>query len=160
MHLSMTILTTTIDHPNVRADSSWKICLGQKIVGVTSGRVALLAEKRSGGCQQHLMIGTVRRMAIQAAFANRGVTENEGATLFGMALKADFVDRICFQQGVRRAAVGIMAVAATHLASVGGLAQCGVCPTSEFNITGFSLPSDGPCPDRLRVRSSSLRTLP
>ncbi len=115
MHLSMATLTTTIDHPNVRADSSWKICPRQKIVGVTSGRVALLAEKRSGGCQQHLMIGTVRRMAIQAAFANRGVTENEGTALFGMALKADFVDRICFQQGVRRAAVGIMAIATGHL---------------------------------------------
>ena len=127
MHLSMAILTTTIDHPNVRADSSWKICPRQKIVGVTSGRVALLAEKRSGGCQQHLMIGTVRRMAIQAAFANRGVTENEGTALFGVALKADFVNRICFQEGVRWAAVGIMAVAATHLTfeewHVGALAE-------------------------------------
>ena len=115
MHLGMATLTTTIDHPNVGACSSWKICPCQKIVGVTSGRVALLAEKRSGGCQQHLMIGTVRRMAIQAAFANRGVTENEGTALFGMALKAHLVNRICFHEGVRLAAVGIMAIAATHL---------------------------------------------
>ena len=87
----------------------------------------MLAQKWPGGCQQHFMVGAVRRMAIQAAFANRGVTENEGTALFGMALKADLVNRICFQEGVRWAAVGIMAVAATHLTfeewHVGALAE-------------------------------------
>ena len=54
-------------------------------------------------------------MAIQAALLNRGMTENKGATLFSMTLKANFVDRILLKQRIRRTAMWIMAVAAGHL---------------------------------------------
>ena len=54
-------------------------------------------------------------MAIQAALLNRGMTENKGATLFSMTLKANFVDRILLKERIRRTAMRIMAVAAGHL---------------------------------------------
>ncbi len=83
---------------------------------MTSRRVALLAQKRSGRCQQHFVVGAVRQMAVQAAFANRRVTEDKGTALFSMTLKANLIDRVRFKEGIRGTAMRIMAVAASHLA--------------------------------------------
>jgi hypothetical protein len=55
-------------------------------------------------------------MAVQAAFANRGVIKDKGAALFSMTLKANLIHRIRFQEGIRPTAMRIMAVAAGHLA--------------------------------------------
>ena len=68
-------------------------------------------------------------MAIQAAFANRGMAENKWAALFGMTLKANLVDRTRFQKGIRRTAMRIMTVAASHLA----LEQWHVRALAEFD---------------------------
>ena len=62
------------------------------------------------------MVGAVRLMAIQAAFANRGMAENKRAALFGMTLKANLINRTRLQERIRRAAMRIMTVAASHLA--------------------------------------------
>ena len=77
--------------------------------------MTLLAQKRTGGCQQHFMVGAMWRMAIQAAILDRGMTENKRTTLFSMTLKTNFIDRILFQEGIRRTAMWIMAVTASHL---------------------------------------------
>ena len=116
MYLSMAILTATIDDPHIRADTSWKVCLSQQFVWMTSRCMALLAQKRPCGCQQHLMVRAVRIMTIQAAFLNWGMAEDKWAALVGMTLKTDFIDRVRFQERIIRTAMWIVAVTATHLA--------------------------------------------
>ncbi len=61
------------------------------------------------------MVGAVRIMAIQAALLNRGMAKNKRTALIGMTLKANLIDRILFQERIRRTAMRIVAVAATHL---------------------------------------------
>ncbi len=62
------------------------------------------------------MVGAVRKMTIQAAFANRSMTKNKRTALFSMTLKANLIDRVRFKEGIRGTAMRIMAVAASHLA--------------------------------------------
>ena len=55
-------------------------------------------------------------MAVQAAFTHWSMVKDKRTALFGMTLKANLIHRIRFQEGIRRTAMRIMAVAAGHLA--------------------------------------------
>ena len=54
-------------------------------------------------------------MTIEAALAHRWVLEQEGSTLFRMALIAGFVDCVGFQQGTGQRTVRVVAIVAAHL---------------------------------------------
>ncbi len=114
MNLGVATRTATIHQSGIRFDTSGQISPGLQFVRVTSRAMALLAQKRSGTCQQHFVVGAVWGMTIQAVFPNRGVLENKRSTLFSVALEADFIDCICFQKGIGAAAMWIMAINATY----------------------------------------------
>ena len=91
--------------------------------------MTLLAQKRPGGGQQTFMVGAMGRMAIHAAFAYRSMVKNKRPAFLCMARVTHIVDRKLFQQGIRRTAMWIMAVATRHLA----LEQRHMRSLTEFN---------------------------
>ena len=84
--------------------------------GMAHAAVALLAQERNRRDQQRVLVRTVRRVAIEAAFADRRVLEQEWPALLGMALRAGLVDRIGLQQRAGQRAMRIVAIDAAHLA--------------------------------------------
>ncbi len=94
--LSMAILTAAIDEAFIGTESTDQIRSGQQIVGVTDIGMTLLAQKRSSGDQQHLMVGAVRLMTVETVFPHRGMFPDERATFFRMALITHLINRIGF----------------------------------------------------------------
>src|SRR5215510_608026 len=78
--------------------------------------VALLAQARPRHLQHEVVHRAVRIVAIRAVLTHRRVLEQERTALLGMALVASVVGRCVAQQGLRVAAMGVMAVGAGHLA--------------------------------------------
>lgn len=62
------------------------------------GRVALLAQLRSGFVQQCRMIRAMNVVAKRAVFGGRLVLPQERSAFFGMAAVAVFIDRELFQR--------------------------------------------------------------
>ena len=84
--------------------------------GLVSGiRVAVLAQEGRSLDQQIRLVRAVRRMAVQAAFADRKVLPQQRAALLRVAVVASLVDRNFLQQLRSRRAVRVVAVGANHL---------------------------------------------
>ena len=95
--LSVTVLTTPIQQPRVRGATAAGVPSNKQIVGVTSIRMTLLAQKWPRCGQQHVVIRAVGFMAIHAVVTHRRVFPEKRSALFGMALVTDLIDRICFE---------------------------------------------------------------
>lgn len=74
-----------------------------------------LAQEGAWGRQQLFLIRAVRAVAVEAAFAYRGVFPDEGAALLLVAAVAGLVHRIRLEQGLRRRAMRVVAIDAGHL---------------------------------------------
>jgi len=87
---------------------------GQELPGMKHVGVAALAEHRLLHDQQRLMGGAVRVVAVETAFTDWRVLEEEGATLFAVALVTLVVDRVCRNEPLSLRAVRIVAVRTNH----------------------------------------------
>ena len=112
----MTRETAATEHTHVGMQSAAQRLLGLQVVGMQDVGVALLTQEGNGRQQQRVLIRAMRRMAIQAVLANRGVFEQKRAALLGVALVARLVDRVRFQEGAGKRSERIVAVIAAHLA--------------------------------------------
>ena len=74
--------------------------------------MAVLAELRRILDQKFGMVAAVRCMAVEAVFLDRRMFEHEGASLFGVTLIAQFVDRIGFDLIVAESTMRIVAIGA------------------------------------------------
>jgi len=91
-------------------------------VGMTRGRMALLAKQGGKFGQQHLVIASMRPVTQCAVFTGRCVLPKEGPALFRVAGVAGFVDGRFLQQKVVGTVVRVMATTATHFSESKGVA--------------------------------------
>lgn len=72
--LGMAIKTAPVDEPRVGQDrSARKISTRQQVVWMTELVMTLLAKEGPDNVQEFFMIGTVRKMAVNAVLSDRGV---------------------------------------------------------------------------------------
>ena len=97
--LSVTVLATSIQQPRVRGATTAGVPSNEQIVGVTSIRMTLLAQKWPRCGQQHVVIRAVGFMAIHAVVTHRRVFPEKRSALLGMARVANRIDAFGFEQG-------------------------------------------------------------
>lgn len=78
------------------------------------GIMAILAKVGDLFFHQVFMAAAVSVMTDGAVFFNRRVFPDKGASFFGMALVAELIDVVFKQHTVRKAAMGVMTVAALY----------------------------------------------
>ena len=79
---------------------------------MASPGMAALAEKRNLSDQQLRMVASVNFVAIQAVLLDRRMLEGIGASLFGMTLVTEVIDRISLHHLGPKASMDLMATAA------------------------------------------------
>src|SRR4029453_12718876 len=116
----MTVLAGAANHaralPSAGEGAGSRLAVTVELAGGYSRVVALLAEIRSCGDQQLVLVGSVGLMAVDAVLADRRVLPQHRAALLRVARVADVVDRIGVQERSGRRPVRIVAVDARHLA--------------------------------------------
>src|SRR5262245_48872838 len=116
----MTVLARAANHtralPSAGESAGSRLAVTVEGTGVDPRVVALLAEIRSRGDQQLVVVGSVGLVAVDAVLADRRVLPQHRAALLRVARVADVVDRIGVEERSGRRPVGIVAVDARHLA--------------------------------------------
>ncbi len=110
VNLSMTILAATIQDTFIGACAADQIRDREQIIWMTAVAVTLLTQKWPGRDQQHLMVGPMWQMAVQAVVAYRRMLPDEWTAFFGVTLVAHLVGGVAFQQRMGDGAVGRMTV--------------------------------------------------
>src|SRR5258706_15479621 len=111
----MAIRAAAIEQPDIGQGTVREISSGKQLRGMAVLSVTALAQYRTRGDQELLVVGAVRRMAIKTTVPHGRVLEEEGSALLGMTGKADFIHAVGLHQRLGRAAVRIMAVDPGHL---------------------------------------------
>ena len=106
----MAVLARTPDHaralPAAEKRTSCRLAVPVEGAVVTDRQVvALLAEIRSRGDQQLVVVGSVRLMTVRAIFANRRVLPQHRPALLGVTRVTDVVDGIGDEERSRRRAM-------------------------------------------------------
>lgn len=96
MYLSMASAAASGDGALVRHCTVGGIGLGEQVVLMGCMGMALLTEHRPATGEQFLVVGAVRRVAIEAAFPNRCVLPQERTALFLVAAIAKLIDCVRF----------------------------------------------------------------
>ena len=86
-------------------------------------RMTLLAQQRTRGDQELLVVRAVRRVAVDATVAHRRMLEQERPALLRVAGVADLVHAVGLEQRLGRAAVRIVTIDAATRPSSSGICE-------------------------------------
>ena len=116
MNLRVAVLAAAIQDPRIRRPAAADVGFGEQVVGMPAIGMALLAQDRPCRRQQHIVIGAVGLVTVQAVVAYRGMLPDEGSSLLGVTLIANLIDAVRCEQWRRHRPVRRMAVDARHFA--------------------------------------------